>query len=309
LPEQVATELTHDLVKIYTPNVAQNITAIDIAILDEPDKKCSGGAGLVTVATGNEEADPTENGACPSIQAKRDNMVLQFTSDGTVQPGPGFTAEVNCLNVAPTHPDDVVALAALAAANPDCKSCELWATENPCELNHAMDGTLAKLGGRAGVRGLPKQDGTETDENDVLELYPTGELADPSKSSMVISCRPEGEAGLMPDGVRNDVCKYYKNEANEPRPNSLAWLSPELEDALYWWETPVQDSSAAYGEDDDENPVLLLNSDGMTTSPCNSIIDFEFAAAADYRPKRIFPGRLFDEDESQNYLQVQSHMQ
>jgi len=304
LSEQVATELYHDLVKVYTPNDNQNTTEIenqnateraqdtnDITAAD-PAQECSGGAGLVSIATGNEAADPTENGACESIQAKRDNMVLQFTSDGTVQPGPGFTAEFNCLNIAPTHPDDVVALAALAAANPDCTSCRRWAVENPCDLNHAMDGTLAKLGGRAGVRGLPKQDGTTTDENEILELYPDGELAPTSKSSMVISCRPEGEAELMPDGVRNDVCKYYKNEADEPRPNSLAWLSRDQKDVLYWW------------KDGDESPPT--NDDGV--SLCDSITEFERASTEDFSP--VWKGMTFDDENTpEEFFTAQSHMQ
>jgi hypothetical protein len=305
LSEQVATELYHDLVKVYTPNDNQNTTdmVLDDITAADPAQECSGGAGLVSIATGNEAADPTENGACESIQAKRDNMVLQFTSDGTVQPGPGFTAEFNCLNIAPTHPDDVVALAALAAANPDCTSCRRWAVENPCDLNHAMDGTLAKLGGRAGVRGLPKQDGTTTDENEILELYPDGELAPTSKSSMVISCRPEGEAELMPDGVRNDVCKYYKNEADEPRPNSLAWLSRDQKDVLYWWGTP---GGAAYVLDDDGN-TELRNTDG-SISPCNSITEFERAPTEDFSP--VWKGMTFDDENTpEEFFTAQSHMQ
>ena len=291
--------------KVYTPNDNQNTTEIenqnateraqdtnDITAAD-PAQECSGGAGLVSIATGNEAADPTENGACESIQAKRDNMVLQFTSDGTVQPGPGFTAEFNCLNIAPTHPDDVVALAALAAANPDCTSCRRWAVENPCDLNHAMDGTLAKLGGRAGVRGLPKQDGTTTDENEILELYPDGELAPTSKSSMVISCRPEGEAELMPDGVRNDVCKYYKNEADEPRPNSLAWLSRDQKDVLYWW------------KDGTESPPT---NERLGLSLCDSITDFERASTEDFSP--VWKGMTFDDENTpEEFFTAQSHMQ
>ena len=288
-------ELYHDSVKVYTPDTTQNTTdmVLDDITAAEPAQECSGGAGLVTVATGNEAADPTENGACESIQAKRDNMVLQFTSDSTVQPGPGFTAEFNCLNVAPTHPDDVVALKALIDANPDCTSCKLWDVENPCDLNHAMDGTLAKLGGRAGVRGLPKQDGTTTDENEILELYPTGELAPQSKTSMVISCRPEGEAELMPDGVRNDVCKYYKNEADEPRPNSLAWLSRDQRDVLYWW------------KDGAESPPP---NERLGLSLCDSITYFEKASTEDFRP--VWKGMTFDDENTpEEFFTAQSHMQ
>ena len=105
---------------------------------------------------------------------------------------------------------------------------------------------------------------------------------------MVISCRPEGETDSTPNGVRNDVCMFYKSQQNDVP----LFLSSEMQNDLYWWD-PSYDSS------------VVRTAQGA----CASFDEFETAAgSANSMYKPVYVDGVLDEDNSQPYLTARSHM-